>query len=280
METGQKTFQTNSNIDNLLNNIVSIQVSLNGLSFCILNTETNSLTHYSDVQFSKVLNPNEVLKQLKNHLSTNKVLQQDFAKVHLIHKNELSTLVPKSFFNEDHLADYLKFNAKILSNDYITHDELAQGEIVNVYVPYVNINNFLYDAYGAFEFNHFSTLLLNAVFLIHKGLKETTMYVNISEKQFEVIVLNGTNLILYNTFEYQTKEDFIYYILFTAEQLELNPEEFPLVLIGNVSKNDDLYNMAYTYIRHVSIHENKPSFTLDIEKNDAFQNNFVLQHSF
>jgi len=280
METGQKTFQTNSNIDKLLNKILSIQVSLNGLSFCILNTESNSLTHYSNIKFDKVLSPNDVLYQLKTHLSTNKVLQQDFEKVHLIHENELSTLVPKPLFNEDHLADYLKFNNKILSNDYITHDELAQNDIVNVYVPYVNINNFLYDAYGTFEFNHFTTLLLNTIFLIHKGKKETTMYINISENHFEIIVMNGTKLILYNTFEYQTKEDFIYYILFTAEQLELNPENFPLVLVGNISENDNLYNMAYTYIRHVSIHDTELSFILDVENRQAFKSNFVLQHSF
>lgn len=280
METGQKTFQTNSNIDKLLNKILSIQVSLNGLSFCILNTESNSLTHFSNIKFDKVLSPNDVLYQLKTHLSTNKALQQDFEKVHLIHENELSTLVPKPLFNEDHLADYLKFNAKILSNDYITHDELAQNDIVNVYVPYVNINNFLYDAYGTFEFNHFSTLLLNTIFLIHKGKKETIMYINISENHFEIIVMNGAKLILYNTFEYQTKEDFIYYILFTAEQLELNPEYFPLVLVGNISENDNLYNMAYTYIRHVSILDTEPGFTLDVENRQAFKSNFVLQHSF
>lgn len=280
METGQKTFQTNSNIDKSQNNILSIQVSLNGLSFCILNTESNSVTHYSNIKFDKILNPAETLLQLKDYLGTNKVLQQDFANVHLIHENELSTLVPKSLFDEDNLADYLKFNAKILSNDYITHDELKQGDIVNVYVPYVNINNFLYDAFGDFEFNHFSTLLLNAVFSIHKGKEETTMYASISETHFEIVVVKGNSLILYNTFEYQTKEDFIYYILFASEQLELNPEEFPLVLVGNISENNELYNIAYTYIRHVSIYENELSFNISTDNNQALKNNFVLQHSF
>ncbi|MEZ4797657.1 MAG: DUF3822 family protein [Flavobacteriaceae bacterium] len=280
METGQKTFQKSNNIDKSVNNILSIQVSLNGLSFCILNSDNNSITHYSNIKFAKTLNPTEVLQQLKDHLATNKVLQQDFANVYLIHENELSTLVPKSLFNEDNLADYLKFNAKILNNDYITFDDLTQGDIVNVYVPYVNINNFLYDSFGDFEFNHFSTLLLNAVFSIHKKKEETTMYVNVSKNHFEIVVVKGNSLILYNTFEYKTKEDFIYYILFTSEQLELNPEEFPLILVGNISENDELYNMAYTYIRHVSIYENESSFNMSTDNNQAFKNNFVLQHSF
>jgi hypothetical protein len=280
METGQKTFQTNSNLDKLRNNTLSIQVSLSGLSFCILNTETNAITYCNAINFDKILNPTEVLNELKHHIHTIDVLQQDFDSVHLIHENELSTLVPKPLFNEDFLADYLKFNSKILSNDYITHDDLAQGDIVNVYVPYVNINNFIYDTYGAFEFNHYSTILLNTLFAIHKNNSEAIMYINIANKHFEVTVLEGNKIVLYNTFEYQSKEDFIYYILFTAEQLQLNPDKFSLILIGSITENDDLYDMTYTYIRHVSIHESDCSYTLETPNEKAFNTNFILQNSF
>jgi len=280
METGQKTFQTNSNIDKLLNNTLSIQVSLSGLSFCILNTETNSLTYNQSVIFDKPLNPSDVLEKLKLHINNNEVLQQDFDSVQLIHENELSTLVPKPLFNEEFLADYLKFNSKILSNDYITHDDLAQGDIVNVYVPYVNINNFVYDKYGVFEFNHYSTILLNSLFKIHKNKTERSMYVNVTNNHFEIIVIESNKLILYNTFEYSTTEDFIYYILFTAEQLKLNPEEFPLILLGAISEENDLFKTAYTYVRHVSIYKNTPSFTLENENSETLQSNFVLQNSF
>jgi hypothetical protein len=57
---------------------------------------------------------------------------------------------------------------------------------------------------------------------------------------------------LFNSFEYQTPEDFIYYLLFTAEQLSLNPEIFQLELLGTITRNDPYYAMAYKYIRNVS----------------------------
>jgi hypothetical protein len=183
-------------------------------------------------------------------------------------------------FNEEFLADYLKFNSKILSNDFITHDNLAHGDIVNVYVPYVNINNFIYENYGVFEYNHYSTILLNSIFALHKNKAEKVMYINVTKNHFEIIVIKGNKLILYNTFEYKTKEDFVYYILFTAEQLKLNPEKFPLVLIGAISKENDLYKIAYTYVRNVLIHESSSSFTFETENNQDSQNNFVLQNSF
>ena len=48
----------------------------------------------------------------------------------------------------------------MLENDYITYDEIKNSEIVNVYIPFVNINNFLFDIYGSFIFKHSSTVLI------------------------------------------------------------------------------------------------------------------------
>ena len=69
---------------------------------------------------------------------------------------------------------------------------------------------------------------------------------------FEIIAIKQGALLLYNTFEYHTKEDYIYYLLFTLEQLQLNPETIQLVLLGLINKEDDIYSITYKYIRNVS----------------------------
>jgi hypothetical protein len=51
------------------------------------------------------------------------------------------------------------------------------------------------------------------------------MTVHFSEGHFEIIVIQNQKLLLFNSFDYQTP-DFIYYVLFTAEQLSLNPKTF------------------------------------------------------
>ena len=67
---------------------------------------------------------------------------------------------------------------------------------------------------------------------------------------------------MYNCFEFKTKEDFIYYILFTAEQLHLNPEEFELILLGDIEKESELYTILYQYIRTIKFYS--PTKTHDI----------------
>ena len=111
METGQKHSVKTINISKQDNYKLSIQVSLNGLSFCILNTDTNCITTNYSIAFKSKVNPTILLDKLKNELSTNEKLQRDFSSVSVIHNNELATLVPNVLFTKDHLADYLKFNA-------------------------------------------------------------------------------------------------------------------------------------------------------------------------
>ena len=269
----------NKNKEYLTNQELSIQLSLNGLSFCVLNTESNTISCLKHFPSEKKQTPFELLDSVKHIFNTEEALQNNFKKVNVIHVNELATLVPKPLFNEDTLADYLKLNSKILKSDFITFDELIINDTINVYVPYVNINNFIYDKYGEFTYKHFSTILIEELLNIEKHSNETKLYVNVSKTHFEIIVIKEGKLLLYNTFEYTTTEDFIYYILFTAEQLQLNPETFSLVLLGDISKENKLYSIAYKYIRNISFGNRFDNYNYSEAQKSSYSD-FTLIKSF
>ena len=106
------------------------------------------------------------------------------------------------------------------------------------------------------------------------------MYVHVGNNHFEILVIDKSGLRLFNTFDYQTKEDFIYYILFTAEQLQLNPEEFELLLLGQVNIDDDLYQISFTYVRHIKILDPSYKYVLGDMVDPKIRQNFVLLNSF
>ena len=122
METGQKYMAQTTNISNLnINQELSIQVSLSGLSFCILHKDSNTITYIKHIAFENKVNPIELLDKLKHAFNSEDVLNETFSAVNVVHVNDLSSLVPKPLFNEDYLADYLKFNSKILKSDFIIY---------------------------------------------------------------------------------------------------------------------------------------------------------------
>ena len=251
MVTGQKTIQKNSSLNKHNSKGLSIQISLNGLSFCILNRKTNTIEHLKSLVFEKKATPFETLERLVTALNTNTIFEQPFQTVLLIYQNELSTFVPRPLFNEDSCADYLKFNAKILNTDFIAFDEIPINNSVNVFVPFVNINNYIFDRFGAFEYKHASTILIQSLLQRENDSKHPKLYVNVGKNQFELVAIDKGDLVFYNSFAYQTKEDFIYFILFALEQLKYDPETIALTLIGDISKDDEFYEIAYKYIRFV-----------------------------
>ena len=248
--TNQVIKKTTSHIENLYNSL-SIQFSLDGFSFCIQDANNNSVIDFVEIPFDeKIATPEELAEKLELLFKENELLQLDFSKVEAIHNNTLSTLVPNDFFDETKLKSYLDFNIKTLASDFITFDDLQQTSTKNVYIPYVNLNNFLFQHFGSFEYKHHSTVLVDKLLSYSKN-KELVFYASVGHQQLDITVIKNDTLLFYNSFEFNTKEDFIYYILFTAEQLKLNPDEFTLSLLGDITKDSELYNITYQYIRNI-----------------------------
>ncbi|MBJ7883068.1 DUF3822 family protein [Gelidibacter salicanalis] len=242
---------------------LSIQISLSGLSFCILNSADNKVDYLKRIDFKNKLTPEAVLEHLKNAIHGEPLLSDTFDSVLVLFQNDLSNLVPEIFFSEDHSADYLKFSSKIIKTDFISHDTIEANKTVNVFVPYMNINNYVFDVYGEFEYKHASTILLEHALKQEQGSEDDKVYINVAPFHYEMLVVSKGQLQLYNTFEYHTKEDFIYFILFAIEQLKLNPETLIVKLTGVIEKDDEFFKILYTYIRFVEFDKSSKTYTFD-----------------
>ena len=126
METGQKTIQKKTRIDETSNIKLSIHVSLNGLSFCIIDVISKEISFLRTYSLSKTSTPKELLKTLIKGFKENDELSNNFSSVKIIHYNNLSTVVPEPLFDKNNALSYLKFNSKILQNDYVAFDKISR----------------------------------------------------------------------------------------------------------------------------------------------------------
>lgn len=267
---------TNNDITNRNYKKLSIQVSLNGLSFCVFDIITNKILVYNSVIFKQ----NEVIEgQLWNAFVNNTVLSKPYDEIIVVHDNNLNTFVPKPFFDADNIASYLQYNVKVFETDFFAVDEINTYEINNIYVPFVNINNFLLDQFESFNYKNTNSILVQKILDQSKNVDEKQVFVHFQQNHFEIIVVNNQQLLLFNSFEYATPEDFIYYILFTFEQLQLNPEIIPISLFGNISKEDSFYKLAYKFIRNCNLLDvSNNAKTYDVSENDM-SSHFILFNS-
>ena len=263
----------NKNIEVTSKRKLSIQFSLDGFSFCTTNTH-NEVLEFSSYTFSKTKNsPELVLEKLQDIFKKEKSLQYDFETVTVIHQNNLNTLVPNEYFKKDALKSYLKYSIKTIATDLITFDELDFMNSKNVYIPYVNINNFLFQNFGEFEYKHYSSVLLEKLFSI--ATNDICCYIHVSKSTFDIVIIKNSNLQFFNIFEYKTKEDFMYYVLFTLEQLELSTEETLVTVLGDIEEDSDLFRLMYTYIRNIDFLSSKNA-VFNNQKEISKHSNFIL----
>ncbi len=260
-------------IENISKRKLSIQFSLDGFSFCISNAD-NTAYHFSSYSFDReTTTPESLLDHIEGIFKSDQDLQDDFESVLVIHENHLNSFVPNVYFSEDNLKNYLNYNIKTIATDYVTFDAFDHFDFKNVYIPYVNINNFLFQNFGEFEFKHHASVLVEK--LMNRSQKESvSFYVNVGSTTFDIVVIEDQKLLFFNSFEYQTKEDFIYYILFTFEQLKLNPDALNVSFSGAIDKDSELYEIAYKYIRNIDFMET--TSTLSEEEELENHANFIL----
>ncbi len=273
----RKVIKNNHQIDfKSLNKSLSILLSSDGFSFCIKDIATQKEIYFSEYIFENRINsPEFLLSRVLQIFANDKELQQDFKSIKVIHKNDLSALVPLPFFDENKLKTYLDYNIKTLPNDYIVYDEISVLKAMNIYIPYVNINNYLLQNFGEFEFKHHSTVLIEKLITYNLNSNEKGFFVNVSKNRMDIVVTNFDKLILYNSFEFVSPEDFIYYILFVAEQLGLDADKFHLTFLGTIDENDENYAITYKYVRNIDFINTNSDF---FRSSDKFLNhsNYIL----
>lgn len=230
---------------------LSIQVSLNGLSFCISSMETGTIESYNEVAFAFMEHTKSLEANLKDYFATHPNLHQKFDEITVLHYNKMSALVPNELFDEDYIGSYLQYHTKVFDSDYFNHDSIEFLQAQCVYVPYIHLNNFLIEQLGDFEYHHSHSVLLKSISKLHDA-NTSKVYIYFNENQADFLVFKQEQFILLNSFEISTPTDLLYYTLFVMEQNQLLPDFHEVVLLGSFIEQDVYYQLLAEYIRNLS----------------------------
>ncbi len=231
---------------------LSIQLSLDGFSFCIYDNQREKYMALAAWDFQDVNNTMALNLLLQDFLSGNEWVKHPFEKTSILFETRQCTLVPNPLFNQNNLDQYLRFNHYVDHFHLINHDYLSLLDAENIWAIPENISEKLKGYFPDAGLHHHSSSLIETLMLQNKNRgSEESVFVNVRKKRFDVIVLKGNNLILYNAFSYQTKNDFAYFLVYVLEFLGLNPEKVEVTLLGEIMKHSPIYEIAYKYVRNI-----------------------------
>lgn len=185
-------------------------------------------------------------------ISRNQWLGNPFRSVRVIVENNRSTLIPSALFEESEKDSYLNFSVESGVEEKVLFDRLTRLEIVNIF----GVNNMLYDQIFRFfpvaKVCHISSLLIEGIWMNFKNLiAEKRVFIFVREEAFNMMIFDRKQLVYSNAFQFRAPEDFVYFVIFVMEQLNLNPEEVPVTLLGNIDTKTPHFDLIYKYIRNI-----------------------------
>ena len=166
--------------------------------------------------------------------------------------NDRNTFVPKEVYQEENKEQYLDILGLTDDNSVVCADFVKIANAYNVYAISRADYDTLCGSPKKQEFHHASSVLVAS--LIKDNMERTDdarVYLNIKSQSFEMIVLKGCNLLFNNNFRFKTKEDFLYFLLFTIEQLHLDAGSVTVYFLGMIEEKSAIVEVTSRYMRDI-----------------------------
>ena len=238
-ENNNKTILSDSNFDsNQISNLhLSIELSYSSLSYCIIDTQKYRCLLLS----SQKLETDNLLEIFSN----DDYLSQNFKSKSISFVNFANTLVPFELYEKKDKENLFALNHEL--NDEVLLEDNLREEIINLHaVPklfFQTIKNIL----PAATLRSQSSILINN--FTNLNLKVETMFLYLKDSFVNIVVTKGKNLLFQNKFNYVTKEDLLFYVLFSIQELNFSNEDINTIVYGNVTENE--FSILYDYIRNI-----------------------------
>ncbi len=243
---------------------LSMQAGPDGFLVCVIDTKTSKFIALQSYPFSS----RDLSGKISELISGSELLRCNYRSVSCAVVNGRSTLVPAALYEEEKKNELLGFNFQMDEDEEVFANNLRSVDAKNIFTVPKDLLATLRRSFPNAQMLHHSTCLVEGVLAAFRNQSGRKLVVHVQPSRFEVLVTSGKELVFYNSFRFQTSEDFIYYVLFVCEQLKLNPENTELVLLGEVERNSALYEILHKYIRHVRFGERSDNFEYSYKFND------------
>jgi len=248
---------------------LSVQVSLNGLSFSVLDVEARRLETAGRYWFPRAVQEENLRDQIQPVMDQFGLTESSFDQIQLIYQTGRFALVPAELFDQACLPHYLKLNARLESNQWPRFDNLAGDQMYNVYLTYPEVDRWFSEQFEWVDIRHSGSVLIDS-FLLHPHWDHRPhCFVRVGIRNMEVVLIREQALLAYNIFPFSNQEDFLYYLLMLMEQSQIDPEEVDVNLFGEVDPDHPFFKLAYRYIRN--LHMLDPEYEFEISEEIPLQ---------
>ncbi len=254
---------------------LSVQVSSDDISFCILDTLRNKfvmLRSYEPEDNSRYdpYRLNEIIRK-------DDFLTRRFRKTNIITPTSRSTMVPGPLFEDSRKEEYLDFNQKksdrervlisrMKNSDIYSIFSLHEGfaELLKVVFPEGNVMHPLKPLFQYVNFNRRST--------------GNNIHIHFEKEYFDAVIFDPNELKFCNTFYFSSRSDIEYFVLYILKKMNVRQDE-TVYLSGKTQEKEALVHGLSAYLSDIRFAMPQGNYTFSYVLGEAELHRFLLLFS-
>ncbi len=210
---------------------LSIQVSLNGFSFCIRDEDDSKLLVFKNIA-AKVSSEPLLTRRLKEWFDEEEMLQLSFREKKVLFSGSKFSLLPNQLESEQVKADILKLIHKSNPESEQAENWIEPIQAKLIFLLPQHLLELLRDHFGDFKLSHVLKPVLRQLFQLPS---ENAVMLFFDDKEMFMSVKKEGQLVLSNVFRVNHPNDAIYYILSAGKQFKLNTSQSVVLLAGKAT---------------------------------------------
>lgn len=251
--------------------ILSIRYSTDGLSFCVHDHNNKLLVFF--FQPFNLEGSDAVIAKVKKIMVDEELLNLKYLKVYIIPCNKEKILLPAHVFNKNNLPDMYRLCLQTQKNDTLLYRKIKIMESYIVEALPRSFVTFLTTRYQSlcivnsaypFIINSLSNILFNT----------NHLFIDIHDQYFDLLLTRNNDILLFNSFDYRSVNDLIYYSLNCLQQCNVSKENLQTTLSGNLVNEPVLLEALSKYIPNISVLNYAPLSQL-VKNNELNNSSFI-----
>jgi hypothetical protein len=246
---------------------LSIQLGISHFSYCLLNTTTFT---YDYAKMHTLASVDDTAAEITEIINNDAIIKAEFSTQSVAFVNFPSTLVPRSLYKKEEKEIILAFNTEVTGR--VLADTILSQKTDLIYSVPESILTIVSNFFPKAKQKAQESILIQQYSQLNNNTENAYLYVN--QKKITITFIKENKLVFNNSFDYITKEDLLYFVLFSFEQLKLSTENIEVILFGAIEKDDEYFNLLYDYIRNIKLGKRPHQFTFPIEFNSLAEHKY------
>jgi len=230
---------------------MSIQTSLNGLSFSILDLNKLKYIVLRHYPFEGLKDNDEIANYLSIIYDQDEFLKLKYKYMYHEFICDNSTLLPKSDFNESLIENYLHFVFSDIQNQVICYNSLSSGNYFNVFGYPTSLHSEINKYFPGIKLYSHTSSFLESLIKQSSTVPNTQVYIYLNEGLLNIGLAKSGELIFFNSFRHKEMSDVVYFILSILDQYNLSAKITEIRIAADTINHDELFDFLNNYLGQI-----------------------------